>query len=180
MKNIFIIITIIFCNSIVAQAQLINRGSGKEVPEHLRFYKDKYEATFDAYFEDVWNAVIESIEATDCLVAQKSQKQNDEGLLKGIIKSDFCVFAQKESEHDVKDSIVKYSKEIPVILGAAWANGRIQYKIILKETDDEQVHLLIKGEISGMESFITEEVHFWESSGYYEHHLLEAVKKKLQ
>jgi len=179
MKSIIVITSIILSTSSVLEAQLIDRG-GKEIPEHLRFYKDKYEASFDAYFEDVWNAVVESIGDLNCLISQKSRKLNDEGLMKGIIRTDYCVFAQIESDHDVKDSLLIYSKKIPVILGASWSNGRMQYKIIIKETDDDKVVLIIKGEISGMESYITQEVHFWESSGFLEHHLMEAIKKKLK
>ena len=154
----------------------------KEVPENMKYYKPKFEHTFsDFYFDEVWNAVIESVEATGCVIGKKTSRQDDEGYYKGVLKSGQCVFASAEDENqDVYDSLTFYSVKVPVIRGGYWENGRIQFKIVVKENEDETVHLILKGEISGFESNVTDKTHFWESSGYKEHFLLEDIKARLE
>jgi hypothetical protein len=41
------------------------------------------------------------------------------------------------------------------------------------------VEFLLKGEMSGREGYVTNEVHFWKSNGYFEHFLVERIKKIL-
>ncbi len=158
--------------------ELIDQGE-EEVEPRLKYFKKKYEAEFDNFFDDVWNVCIEVLQSRDCMIAQKNNRQTDEGLYKGKIVSEYCAFAQVEAGEDVYDSLMFYSTKVPVIRGGVWDNGRIQYKIILKETEEETVTLLLRGEISGKESNVTNEVHFWESSGWFEHHLLEEIKERL-
>lgn len=148
--------------------------------ENLRFYQEKYEQTYsDYFFDEVWNACIEAMDEQGCAVAQKSSRQDENALFKGKLVSEYCIFAMDEREEDVPDSLWKYSYKVPVIRGADWANGRIQYKIILKEKEDETVYMRIVGEISGREDQITNEVHFWKSNGWFEHHLMESINEKL-
>ena len=150
--------------------------------ENLRFYREKFEETYDdpdILFSDVWDACKETIAELKCDLIQESERLDDEGLNKGKIKSSYCIFAMEENEEDVADSLWKYSYKVPVIRGADWVSGRVQYIIIIKENDDESVYLRIKGEISGREDKITNEVHFWDSNGWFEHHLLETINGKL-
>jgi hypothetical protein len=158
--------------------EMMDQGE-EEIEPRMIFYKKKYEAEFDNFFDDVWNVCLEVLKSKNCMVAQKNNRQTDEGLYKGKVVSEYCAFAQVEAEEDVYDSLMYYSTKVPVIRGGVWDNGRIQYKIILKETEEETVTLLLKGEISGKESNVTNEVHFWESSGWFEHHLLEEIKERL-
>lgn len=158
-------------------------NTGDEVPPHMIYYKERYEVIFSEYFfDEVWNATIEAIEATDCFVAQKSSRQDDDGFYKGKIVSDFCVLASLDMDEnaDVYDTLKAYSVKVPVIRGGIWKNGRIQYKVIIKEHEDETVSLLIKAEMSGYEDYVTNQVHFWESSGWLEHFLIEDIKARLE
>lgn len=148
--------------------------------ENLKYYREKFEETYtDYFFDEVWNACIEALDARSCAVAQKSSRQDENALFRGKLTSEYCIFAMDEDEHDVADSLWKYSYKVPVIRGADWKNGRIQYKIILKENEDESVYMRIIGEISGMEGHVTNEVHFWESNGWFEHYLLEQINENL-
>ncbi|MDC1067573.1 hypothetical protein OAQ99_00285 [Candidatus Kapabacteria bacterium] len=148
--------------------------------ENLKYYREKFEQTYtDFFFDEVWNACIESLDEYGCAVAQKSSRQDENALFKGKLVSEYCIFAMMEKDEDVADSLWKYSYKVPVIRGADWGNGRMQYKIILKEQEDESVYMLIRGEISGREDQITNEVHFWKSNGRFEHFLLETINEKL-
>ena len=188
MKKFILLIAIInfvFAINLFSQMQnfeeMNEKGEKIESPkeERLKFFKEKFEETFtDYYFDEVWNATIEAIESTGCQIGTKSDRQDDDGFYKGKIVSDFCVFAMKENDDAVMDSLIKYSLEVPFIRGGTWENGRIQYKIIIKENEDN-VEFILKGEISGREGYVTNEVHWWKSSGYFEHHLIEKIKSIL-
>jgi hypothetical protein len=108
---------------------------------------------------------------------QKKESQTETGALKGNIQSDFCVFSM--AGNNVKDSLEKYSYKLPVIRGAVWENARMQYKFILKENEDLTVNILIKGDLSGREKNVTNEVHFWQSNGIFETQMIDRVKKIL-
>lgn len=148
----------------------------EEVPEHLKYYKEKYEETFDVPFETVWNAVKKSIDEISCMIAQQKYSQSDDGLYKGTVKSDFCVLSLGDSSFDV---MKKYSRDFPVIRGGVWINGRIQHTVVIKETAEHKVVLLLRSELSGFEDFVTHEVHFWKSNGMLETRMIEAIKKNL-
>lgn len=155
----------------------------EEIPERLKFFKEKYEYkvhndTIDYY--KVRDAVVAAIIELKCQVANNNSKADEKNnnLQKGKIESDFCVFANGREE--TFDALQKYSYKMPIIRGGIWSNGRIQYKVYLKETDDgASVEILVKGEISGMEAFVTNEIHFWQSNGMFETKLLDTIKAKL-
>jgi hypothetical protein len=148
--------------------------------ENLKYYREKFEETYTEFlFEDVWDACKESIAELKCDLIQESSRLDDEGFNKGKIKTSYCIFAMEENDEDVADSLWKYSYKVPVIRGADWVSGRVQYIIIIKDNDDDTVYMRIKGEISGREDQITNEVHFWDSNGWFEHHLLERINEKL-
>ncbi len=149
-----------------------------EIPEVMKYYREKYEAKYDYLFEEVWAAVKLALEQTNCMIIKESYTQNDEGLFKGSIHSDFCVHATGE---DTTLAVLKrYSLKVPFIRGGVWVSARMQYKFVIKEQDDGSVRLLLKGEISGREDYVTEEVHFFKSNGYLETLMLERIRKNLE
>jgi len=150
----------------------------KSHDEAMKYFKEVYKEDLDGvYFEDVWNAVVESIEDQGCAMMTKVQKTNDEGFLKGVMKSEFCVFVNDDTTFDL---LRIYSVKMPVIRGGIWTSGRIQFKIILEEINEgEGTSILIKGELSGSEDNVTNEVHFWESNGWFQTDLHYRVKHKL-
>lgn len=150
----------------------------KSHDEAMKYFKEVYKEDLDdVYFVDVWNAVVESIEDQGCAMMTKVQKTNDEGFLKGVMKSEFCVFVNDDTTFDL---LRIYSVKMPVIRGGIWTSGRIQFKIILEEINEgEGTSILIKGELSGSEDNVTNEVHFWEANGWFQTDLLYRVKHKL-
>lgn len=155
----------------------MNDETKEKVNEKLKYFKERYEFVSKKPFTDVWNAVIASLEKIDCQVMQKKESQTETGALKGNIQSDFCVFSM--AGNNVKDSLEKYSYKMPIIRGAIWENARMQYKFILKENDDLSVNVLIKGDLSGREKNVTNEVHFWQSNGMFETQMLDRIRKIL-
>lgn len=155
----------------------INDDSKEKVNEKLKFFKEKYEFASMKSFTDVWNSIITALDQINCQVMQKKESQTETGALKGNIQSDFCVFSM--AGNNVKDSLEKYSYKLPVIRGAVWENARMQYKFILKENEDLTVNVLIKGDLSGREKNVTNEVHFWQSNGIFETQMIDRVKKIL-
>lgn len=159
------------------------RDVKEEVPEHLKFYKEKYEIKVPAggtkTTEEIFDVIVKIVEDGKCQVGTKTIKPDEKnnGLLKGKVESDFCVFV--DGKDLAFDTLQVYSYKLPVIRGGIWENGRIQYKVYLKEYDDGAVDLLIKAEISGMESFVTNDIHFWKSNGIFETRLVEKIKTKL-
>jgi hypothetical protein len=148
------------------------------VPENMKLYKDKYEAYYDESFEVVWAATLEAVNELGCQIARESYSQNDEGLYKGIIKTDMCVFTSgTDSTYDV---LQRYSKEMPFIRGGVWQNGRMQYKFVVKELADGSVHILQKSELSGFEENVMNLVYFWESNGILETRIMEKIDKKIK
>ncbi len=147
--------------------------------EDYPYYRESFDTTFtDVDFASVWNSIIEVCESEKIFFITKRTKQDDEGLYKGIIKSDYFIFV--DGADDTYDVLKKYSfKDLPFIRGGIWQNGRVQYKMILKEESDGTVNLVIKCEISGYESLVTEEVAFWSSNGYFETQILEKIGKKV-
>ncbi len=146
--------------------------------ERMKYYQEKFEETYqNVLFEDVWNAVKQSIKDINCAIIKDSYSQNDEGFYKGVIKSDFCIFAMGDK---TLENLEKYSIKVPVIRGGTWHTGRMQYKFIIEENDDGSVYLRLVGEISGFESYVTEQVHFWESNGYLEHMMMKRLRKNLK
>jgi hypothetical protein len=147
--------------------------------EDFPYYRPAFDTTFkDVDFQTVWNSIIEVCEAEKIYFITKKTKQDDEGLYKGIIKSDYFIFV--DGADNTYEVIKKYSfKDLPFIRGGEWQNGRVQYKMILTENSDGTVFLDVKCEISGYESLVTEEVAYWSSSGYFETKILEKIGAKV-
>lgn len=143
----------------------------------LKFFKEKYEKTYPFLFEEVYPAIKNVIADMNCMIVTESQKQDDEGLQKGIIKSDFRVLAVGS---DTTMPVMKrYSYDFPVIRGGVWSNGRVQYKFLLKEQEDGDTYVLLKVELSGKEDYVTRQVQFWKSNGVLEKDMFEAIDAAL-
>ncbi len=149
----------------------------ENIPERLKFYKEKYEETFKENFDVVWRAIKKSLDDIGCMISYEKYQQDDEGYFNGTIKSDFCVFSfGKDTTFQV---LKRYSYEMPLIRGGIWINGRIKYTFKVKENPDGTVFLSFKGQLSGFEDFVTHQVHFWKSNGILETQMLERIKNNL-
>lgn len=140
------------------------------------YLKEKYELTLEQSFDVVWEAVKKSVEEINCSIISANTRQDDQGLYRGSLNSDFCIFAQGDT---TLRNLRYYSVDVPFIRGGVWANGRMQYKINVRETEDDKVYIRVSGEISGMESHVTSKVHFWQSNGFLETMMVERIKKNL-
>lgn len=142
--------------------------------EKMKFYqKDGYEVQLNHSFEQVFYACQKAVEELGCQVMNKSYSQTDEGLYKGKVFSDYCVFVGKTDT--TLDELERYSVAVPVIRGGVWINGRMQYKFILTENKDGSTQVKLKGQVSGREDYVTSKVHFWESNGLFEKRILDRI-----
>lgn len=149
----------------------------EDVPDRLKYYKEKYEATFNEQFDVVWRSIKKSLDDIGCMISYEKYQQDDEGFFTGTIKSDFCVFSMgKDTTFRV---LKKYSYEMPLIRGGIWINGRIQYNFKVKENKDGTVYLSFTGRLSGFEDFVTHQVHFWKSNGILETQMLERITNNI-
>jgi hypothetical protein len=155
-----------------------NKDDEDEVPEKIRYYKEKYEEKYKEEFQIVWKAIKMSVDEISCLLATDNNKQNDDGTFQGVLKTDFCVLAQ--GDDTTKFVLQRYSLKVPYIMGGLWINGRIQYTFIVKEQADGYVNLVLRAEMSGMEDYVTHEVHFWKSNGILEHQMIERIAKNIK
>jgi len=144
--------------------------------EKFPYLKEKYELTVDKPFDEVWLSALKSVEELNCMIINKSSKQDDNGLYKGKLESDFCVFAVGDT---VWDNFKFYCTEPPFIRGGVWKTGRFQYKIIVREEENGQTYIRIIGEVSGHETHVTDKVHFFKSNGFKETMMMERMKKNL-
>ncbi|HPI20343.1 MAG TPA: hypothetical protein PKY56_08230 [Candidatus Kapabacteria bacterium] len=150
----------------------------EDIPDRLRFYKEQYEETYNFTFEIVWGAVKKAIENTGCLIEQESSPKQVDGLYKGSVKSNMCVFV--ENTDSTFALLNNFSYHLPVIYGGVWINGRIQYKFSIREQQDGSCKVILKTEMSGFEQKVTSQVHFWKSNGLLEMAILDKVKKILE
>lgn len=175
----FFLLSIVLCLVLAGNAFSMADSTevDEDVPENLRFFKEKYELKVNEPFEIVWKAIKLSLESFPCAIQTEVNRQNDEGLYQGTIKSDFCMLAY--GPDTTKETLSQYSYKLPVIMGGVWYNGRIQFTYIVKEQKDGSVNLLLKSELSGLENYVTNEVHFWQSNGKLEHQMLEKIKSNV-
>lgn len=155
----------------------------------MKLYQEKYEMDFDNDFETVWNSILKSIQDIDCQTIRKTSRQTDQGLFKGIIQSDFCVFAS--GDDTTVTALKRYSAELrtpedegkiepfPYILTGEWTAGRFQYKFIIEEVSAGKIHVKMIGELSGFENYVTKKMHFWTSNGILEARMTELIKSNI-
>lgn len=153
--------------------------TAEKIDEQMKYFKEKYEFQTTSGFQDTYAAILSVLADMNCQVMQKKDKQDDNGYFKGSIQSDYFVYALK-GENKVKDSLETYSYKMPIIRGAIWDNARIQYKFILKENEDNSTNVTVKGELSGREAMVTNQVHFWQTNGWFETMMIEKIKQKLE
>lgn len=145
--------------------------------ERMKYFREKYEDSYEKNFEEVWAAVLKSLEEKNCMMMKKNFSQNDQGFYKGTIVSDYCVFAT--GSDTTVDNLKLYSIKIPVIRGGVWVTGRFQYRFSITEKEDGTVYLVVKGEVSGFEEYVTTQFHFWDSNGYLETMMLKKIREVL-
>lgn len=174
------ILTIVLSNSVLfSQTDVEDKFNPFKPDEKLKYYKKEgHELDIQHSFEETFNACVQAVEELGCQVMTKSYSQTDEGMYKGKVYSDYCVFVGKTDT--TLDEIKRYSIAVPNIRGGVWINGRMQYKFILTELPDGNTHVKLKGEVSGREDYVTARVHFWESCGIFEKRILDRIEEILQ
>lgn len=169
----YLIFIVMFCLVAIAS---VNAQEQKKVPKGWENFKEQYEDDFTEPFEVIWDAVLVSLQDIGCQTLTKTTRANDDGLFKGIVHSDLCLFTVGDTTFKVLN---KYSLDMPFVRGGSWDNGRLQYKFIIQETADNKVHLIMKTEMSGMESGITGKVLFWRSNGLLELEMLKRIRNSI-
>ncbi|MBX3043965.1 MAG: hypothetical protein KIT33_08370 [Candidatus Kapabacteria bacterium] len=147
--------------------------SKEQVDTRFPYLKEKYEDTLNLDFEKVWESAIKCIEDINCMIITKNPRAGDDGLYRGTLQSDYCVFALGDT---VLRNLKYYSVELPFIRGGIWENARFQYKFIIRELEEGGCYVRITGEISGKERLVTNKVHFWQSNGFKEYQMMERLK----
>ena len=119
----------------------------------------------EASFGKVWDAIKKVMETQKCGKAQTEkiiEPDEEGGLYKGLYVSDYCILAVGE---DSTRAIMEQYGELPRIRGGLWINGRVQYKINVKEEGRKNTKITLRAELSGFEEFITNQTYFWVSNG---------------
>eukprot|EP01107_Rhizomastix_libera_P003865 TRINITY_DN16634_c0_g1_i1.p1 TRINITY_DN16634_c0_g1~~TRINITY_DN16634_c0_g1_i1.p1 ORF type:complete len:190 (+),score=6.06 TRINITY_DN16634_c0_g1_i1:156-725(+) len=186
MKKLLLLFAVLM--PILFTSPVLKAEEEEEIPQSMKLYQEKYVLELNVEFEKAWNAVLKSIEEIGCQTTKKSTKNTDDGTIKGIIHSDFCLFV---TECDtITDVLKKYSAEsagkfekkvkpFPFIRGGGWTTGRMQYKFVIVEKGQGKVAIEVKGQLSGHELKVTQEVQFWDSNGILETEMLNRIKKNL-
>jgi len=139
--------------------------------------QQEFQLTLPKRFAEVWRAVKQAITERGCLLEYERSVEDTNGLLSGLIRSEYCVLVQ--GEDSTRAVMQRYSVQIPRIRGARWMNGRVQYTARLRELDTAGTELRLTAELSGMEGYITNRVHFWASNGVLEKQLLQRIGELL-
>lgn len=132
-------------------------------------------------FTTLFNAVKKTLRDMECDVEVEKYSQSDDNLYRGNIRTRFYIIIT--GIDSTKDIMEKYScdedgcEKFPYIRGGEWVSGRIQYKFVMKENEDNTVDIRLEGELSGFEQWVTHKVHFWQSNGILERRLLEKIKE---
>ncbi|MFN5866694.1 MAG: hypothetical protein ACK45R_06825, partial [Candidatus Kapaibacterium sp.] len=130
--------------------------------------------TFQKPFATVYKTVLSCIKNKGCAIESKPSSVDDNGLNKANIRSEACVIVV--GEDSTRDVMLKYGK-VPMIRGGVWEAGRIQYNFALRELPEKQgVQVVMTVELSGNESYITHEVHFWNSNGILDAEMEQMIK----
>jgi hypothetical protein len=131
----------------------------------------------DGSFGSVWAAVKRAMDTFGCTKAQQekvTEPADVDGFYKGLYVSDFCIIA---SGVDSTKKIMEPYGKIPRIRGGIWNTGRVQFKISVREEERGKTKVVVKGELSGFEEFITDAVHFWNSNGILERRAMDLIIK---
>lgn len=148
------------------------------IPERLKYFKEQYEARYQAPFEIVWNSVKETLDDMKCHYLSPSFRVDSAGFYVGAITTEDWVFA--EGTDTTFEAINRYGLDVPQIPGAIWITGRLNFKIKIRQIDDKTIFISFKTKMSGREDSSTQQVHFWKSNGLLELALLEKIDAKMQ
>lgn len=174
----FAVLMSALCMLLCIAPQLKAQDADDDVPERLKYFKEKYIETYKAPFDVVWNAIKENLAALPANVATEKYSQTDEGLYKGMIRSDNYVFC--EGSDTTYRTLQKYQYDMKFIPGSVWENGRLEYKFILKEIEPEVVEMTMTTKMSGHESHVTSIVHFFKSNGLLEKDFLDKLAARIK
>ncbi len=139
--------------------------------------QQEFRVTLPKRFPEVWRAVKQAMTERGCQLEYERSVEDTAGLLSGILRTEYCVLVQ--GEDSTRAVMERYSVQLPRIRGARWMNGRVQYTARLRELDTNGVELRLTAELSGMEGYITNRVHFWASNGVLERQLLQRIGELL-
>jgi len=128
-------------------------------------------------FPKVFKTIKTTLQDKGCSLERDKYSEGDNGLFKGNIKSEFCVFV--EGEDSTYTFLQRYSQRVPTIRGGIWLAGRVQYIIILREKDDQTVDMELKAEISGFEQYVTNQMQFFPANGVLEKEFIALLKENL-
>ncbi len=152
---------------------LASQSSNAESPNAIK-------ENLKAEFPTLWNAVKKTLADMNCRIEVEKNDQGSDNLFKGNIRTEFYVLST--GVDSTKDVMERYSceekncEQFPFIRGGEWSSGRVQYKLLLKEKEDNTVEFRLEGELSGFEQWVTHKVHFWDSNGMLERQLFEKIK----
>lgn len=173
MKKIITLLVAFFAIAISANAQGIVDSTAKHP-----YYKDTFNIEVKAGFEKVWNSCKEIIaEYGGNLVVNKSS-QDDEGRFKGSLKSDAIILVQ--GVDSTMSVLQKYEYDMIYIPNGQWSIGRVIYRVVMKEIDDETTNLTLIVQLSGKEDKITQIFHFFKSNGILENRFFEKLFAKIK
>ncbi len=150
----------------------------EDVPEKFKYFKEKYEETFETDFQTAFDACKNFIEKDiSCQILSKKIKNLDNGNMRGIIKSELCIFAQNDDT--VFEKIQKYAFDPPFIRGGVWTSGRMKYVFIINEIEKNKINIELRGELSGFENHASFKAHFFKSNGLLEFQAFEAIRQMI-
>ena len=148
-----------------------------EIPERLKYFKEKYEENFESDFEKVWNTVKKFVIENGCQISNERVRENDIGKQRGICQTELCILAQhKDSTFRL---IRRYALDPPFIRGGVWTSVRMEYRFIVNDLGDGQVNVVLRGELSGFENHATFKAHFFQSNGLLEFMAFERIREML-
>ena len=170
MIAVVIAVSFIFCNN---TAFALN----DDVPERLKYFKEKYEEDFEADFDKVWQTLLKFLEENDCQIFSQRIRENDKGLQRGILQSDLCILTQnRDSTFRV---IRKYALDPPFIRGGVWIAVRMKYRFIADDLGNGKINVVLSGEMSGFENHATFRAHDFRSNGLLEFMAFERIREML-
>ena len=133
--------------------------------------------TVDGSFGAAWEAVKRAMAEFRCEKPQQEkviEPAEVDGFYKGLYVSDYCILKTGE---DSTAKVMELYGKLPRIRQGVWINGRIQFKINVREEERGKTKVVLKAELSGFEEFITNAVHFWNSNGILEQRAMDLIKK---
>jgi len=134
--------------------------------------------TFARPFPIVWRAIKQIIEEQHCGIESEKQSFDEQTeRYSGNIRSAPCVLASGE---DSTYEVLKRYGRVPIIRGGVWTSGRIQYNFNVKDIDNKKVQVVLTGELSGFEAYVTHLSHAWNANGILERQMMQRLREVLE